>query len=738
MAVVSLRMNNTNYNYKRGVLARLKTLIITHSNKSFHCLTPKRELQHHLSPEMASHYSASPGRIDVSKCKPLDARKLGITSSMISQQSRTVLDLLRKKGFKAYLVGGCVRDLLLNRTPKDFDVITTAKLIEVRKYFRRLARAEVVGRRFPICLVHLKGSVIEVTSFETVARTSKEKQPNLYSPLPSFGNQEDLIRYKNSLRRDFTINSSLFYDPFANKIYDYANGMADLSSLKLETVIPAQVSFEEDPGRILRGFRIAARLGLSLSSETEAAIWTYSSQVRSLDKNKLMIEMNYMLSYGAAEPSLRLLWKFKMLDFLLPLHAVYLDAQANKEDAQASNMLMKLFFHLDNLVACDRPSDCTLWIGLLAFHLALFNNPQDALVVWTLASVLYHEDWENGLKFAKERGETCISFTPEIMRSTVYKSDEEIAKAVAKLASLVMNSVPVLVENDTLARFRSRYPSFPCSGIVFVPRKTGEHVSEVFKVLDNKIKFYRSERKSSKINYNMLGKGHLPETRYVFGKIVLETMNSGIVGDREIFEPEKCHLKAGDIREIRQLQFPDPVDNQLMARKNKRRVLSTPNPEHKQEKIKKQKLVENGRIPDRKMGKGNHELSEKFEFRDTNEEQHKVDPSVAKGLGDKKKKHHSKQHQNDREKTAIASPSSLDQAKHLKIHNRCTSSQCTLPKNHQVIADNCNINANANTTSELDLKKKLHLSTDEAFKEKERQRAPKSKQNQATLSSLFK
>ncbi|XP_061346107.1 uncharacterized protein LOC133291792 [Gastrolobium bilobum] len=731
-------------NNKRGVLARLKTLI---NSQSFHSSLPKGRGQDKVSPEIDPDYLACRGRIDITQWKTLDARKLGITRSMISQPSWFVLNLLRRKGFESYLVGGCVRDLLLNRTPKDFDVITTAKLMEVRKHFRRSARAEVVGRRFPVCLVHIKGSVVEVTSFETVAQTSKGKERSLYFQLPKCSNREDLIRCKNSLHRDFTINS-LFYDPFDNKIYDYANGMADLRSFKLETVIPAQLSFKEDPGRILRGFRIAARLGLSLSKETEAAIWTYSSLVKSLDKNKIMIELNYMLSYGAAEPSLRLLWKFNLLEFLLPVHAAYLDEQTSKEDAQASNMLMKLFFHLDNVVACDRPSDCTLWIGLLAFHLALVNNPQDALVVWALASVLYHGEWEEGVKFAKEREKLCVNFAPEIRRSNVYKSDEEIAKAVAKLASLVMDSLRALVENNSLLQSMSRYPSFPRSGMVFVPRKTGKLVSAIFEALVNDVEFYRSERKSSEINYEMLGRGHLSETGFVFGKIVLETMSSGIVGDGEDFEAEKLHLKTEGTKEIGQLQLSNRVNYQLVARKDKRQVLSKPIPERMQRKIKKHKLAENGCIAEQKMGSANHVVFEKFENKETNEQNQKlvklyqkVDLSMTRETTPKKESSHKKQLINDRKKSASASKSSLDQTMHLKMddHNTCTLSQSEVSTNHQVIANNCNINVDAETTNEPDLKKKkLHLSLHEVFNEKERQQPHKSKQSLPPLSSLFK
>lgn len=230
----------------------------------------------------------------------------------------------------------------------------------------------------------------------------------------------------------------------------------------------------------------------------------------------------------------------------------------------------------------------------------------------------------------------------------------------------------------------------------------------------------------------MLGKGDLSETRYVLGKIVLETMNSGIVGDKA----EKCHLKTEGTKEIDQLQVSDPVNHQLVARKDKRQVLSTPNPEHKQEKVKKQKLVENGSIPERKTGKGNCDLFEKFEYKKNNEEHQTIDLSMTDS-GAKKKNYHRKQMINDRKKTAIASKSSLYQARQMVEHNRCTSTQSTVSKNHQVKADKRNINVDAKT-NESDLKKKLHLSPDEVFKEKERQQPLNSEQIQPTLSSLFK
>ncbi|EYU29621.1 hypothetical protein MIMGU_mgv1a0199721mg, partial [Erythranthe guttata] len=267
----------------------------------------------------------------------IDSRNLGLTRSMVSIPASVVLRNLRAAGFEAYLVGGCIRDLLLNKVPKDFDVITTASLKQVisnvLSHFsvkKKFQRAIIVGKRFPICRVIIKGCLVEVSSFETVAVKSKSKQVDIFE-MPKGCNPRDFARWKNCMSRDFTVNS-LFFDPAVNVIFDYTNAMADLRSLKLSTVIPAQRSFKEDEGsRILRGLRLAARLNLSFSKETEVALYSLSSLVANLSTSRIGLEMNNMLSYGAAEPSLLLLKRFNLLEILLPFHAAYISEQVDNQ-----------------------------------------------------------------------------------------------------------------------------------------------------------------------------------------------------------------------------------------------------------------------------------------------------------------------------------------------------------------------------------------------------------------------
>ncbi|KAJ8567704.1 hypothetical protein K7X08_019912 [Anisodus acutangulus] len=179
-----------------------------------------------------------------------------------------------------------------------------------------------------------------------------------------------------------------------------------------------------DPGfslssaRILRGLRLAARLKLSFSEVIESAMHKLSSSIMRLDKSRLMMEINYMLSYGAAQPSLSLLQRYNMLGMLLPFH--------------------KLFSSLDQLVTCGRPSHDSLWVALLAFHLALITDPQEAFVVLTFASALYHGDW-------KEDSQGSIS-------------DDELVERVTELAVLVQNSIDILTDKDSLQEAMSKFP----------------------------------------------------------------------------------------------------------------------------------------------------------------------------------------------------------------------------------------------------------------------------------------
>lgn len=463
---------------------------------------------------------AEHGYDDTFEWKALNSNKLGLSNSMINEETSTVLKKLRKKGYEAYLVGGCVRDLLLKRTPKDFDIITSADLPEITKKF---PRSKIVGRRFPICHVHIKDFIVEVSSFSTSERKGKNTFRD-FTKKPHGCNDCDYARWKNCMKRDFTING-LMYDPYENVVYDYAGGMEDLKMAKVRTVIPAHVSFAEDRARILRAIRIAARLGFQFSRDTARAIQDCSLSIVRIEKARLMMEMNYMLAFGAAEASLRLLWRFGLLEILLPIQAAYLVSQGFRRRDKSSNMLLALFAKLDNLLAPDRPCNCSLWVALLAFHLALVDEPRDALVVTSFViSVRNGGNLEKAVNKARGIWKRANKFHPEVLDAVENECDESVVDKVLDLALAVKSSLNAMVDEYVVSQAMAKYPQAPFSNLVFITIPTYTKVWSIF----NCVEGYRGDVKLKKndmnINYRFLVEGYLEEIRYVFAKVVIDTL----------------------------------------------------------------------------------------------------------------------------------------------------------------------------------------------------------------------
>ncbi|KAK3148466.1 hypothetical protein QOZ80_3BG0295430 [Eleusine coracana subsp. coracana] len=465
----------------------------------------------------------SPGFVDPSSWRYFDSRAVGINLNAIPKSAWTVLRTLKQKGFDAYLVGGCVRDLLLKRAPKDFDIITSASLQQIKKNIFR--RCMIVGKRFPICQIRMCGSVIEVSSFRTTGYYVKRTERNDCLEELNGYDDADVLRWKNSMKRDFTING-LFFNPMNYKIYDYVNGVRDLRKNKVCTVIPAHVSFTEDPARILRGLRIAARLGFQFSSETSTAIRDLSSSIIDIDKSRLMMEMNYLLSYGAAEPSLRLLREYGLLDMLLPFQGAYLSDQMKDKSSNKDLMLMKLLANLDKLLSADRPCHCSLWLALMAFHSALVNSPQDAQVIRAFAALLYFGTWEGSVEILKEDVGAHVPFVPEILEPSRTNLGS-LMEQTSHLASLVRSSVHTLTQLDLLRQSVARFldpPQF--SGLVFISKNERSRLLKLFDGLDSDLASYDQRKRMYEIDYELLKDGDPSEVRYVLGKVIMDTMSA--------------------------------------------------------------------------------------------------------------------------------------------------------------------------------------------------------------------
>ncbi|CAD6263924.1 unnamed protein product [Miscanthus lutarioriparius] len=458
--------------------------------------------------------------LDGPEWKKVSAKRFGIKESMIPAEAWNVLHRLRSRGYDVYLVGGCVRDLIMKKTPKDFDIITTADLRQVKDTFS--GSAVIVGRRFPICHVHENNSIVEVSSFYTSAKGSIGSQ--IYNSKSQNCSKNDFVRWKNCQGRDFTING-LMFNPYSEKIYDYLGGIEDIKKAKVRTVIPAGTSFQEDCARILRAIRIAARLGFSFPKETAYYVRTLAYSVARLDKGRILMEMNYMLAYGSAEASLRLLWRFGLLEHLLPFQAAYFSSTRFKRKDKGTNMLLVLFSKLDNFLAPNRPCHNSLWISLLAFHEALARKPCDPLVVATFALAFYlGGDMSLAVDIGKSINRQHDTGFRELLEPKVW-TDKHLAGEVRSFAALMKQALTEITDEYHVANAMAKIPQAPSSDLVFIPLQA---YLKVLKFIES-VQYGKKERgyepkRDGMINYHNLSNGTHAEITNLFTLVVFDTL----------------------------------------------------------------------------------------------------------------------------------------------------------------------------------------------------------------------
>ncbi len=220
-----------------------------------------------------------------------------------------VLYRLINAGHVAYLVGGGVRDLLLERRPKDFDIGTSAHPQQVRELFRN---SRLVGRRFRLAHVFFGPQNIEVATFRRRSEVEAGNSDPMIRQDNTFGTPEE-----DALRRDFTVKS-LFYDPQTFQVIDYVGGLADLQARVIRTVSDPEVRMREDPVRMIRAVRFAAKLGFAVEPATRAAIRTHREDLLKSSTPRLIEEI--FRTFCAAPPAkaLILMEELGLLDVVLP------------------------------------------------------------------------------------------------------------------------------------------------------------------------------------------------------------------------------------------------------------------------------------------------------------------------------------------------------------------------------------------------------------------------------------
>jgi poly(A) polymerase len=256
------------------------------------------------------------GETEISSIEqPVAVPTRGIPPAKIDPDALKVIRRLNRFGHTAYLVGGCVRDLLLKLTPKDFDLVTSARPGEIRKLFRN---CRLIGRRFRLAHILFRGKIIETATFRAAAGEQAPDGDLLIRSDNVFGSEQE-----DALRRDFTING-LFYDPIKRILVDYVGGLEDLVARKVRFIGRPDVRTREDPVRILRALKFAGRLGFVIEPATLRSIVRYRSHLEKCAAPRLLEEIFRMLRSGGAAACFRLMWETGVLKIMMPEVARYL------------------------------------------------------------------------------------------------------------------------------------------------------------------------------------------------------------------------------------------------------------------------------------------------------------------------------------------------------------------------------------------------------------------------------
>ncbi|MGI9023989.1 MAG: polynucleotide adenylyltransferase PcnB [Burkholderiaceae bacterium] len=298
----------------------------------------------------------------------------GIDARLVAANAMRVTKTLQENGFKAFVVGGAVRDLLLGVKPKDFDVATDAVPEEIQRLFRR---AHIIGRRFRLVHVMFGADTIEVSTFRANSVVPvADAQPLVVGPPGKrlgtaqhvsdehgrvlrdniFGSQEE-----DAARRDFTVNA-LFYDPETQTVIDYHHGVADIKSRTMRMIGDPEQRYREDPVRMLRAVRFAAKLGFTIDEATREPIARLAPLLENVPSARLFDEMLKLLLSGHALACLKRLRAEGLHHGMLPLLDVVL------EQPMGERFVTLALENTDERIRVGKPTTPSFLFAALLWH----------------------------------------------------------------------------------------------------------------------------------------------------------------------------------------------------------------------------------------------------------------------------------------------------------------------------------------------------------------------------------
>ncbi|WP_109340979.1 polynucleotide adenylyltransferase PcnB [Saliniradius amylolyticus] len=287
-----------------------------------------------------------------------------ISRNDISDNALKVLYRLHNAGYDAYLVGGCVRDLLLGLKPKDFDVVTNATPEEIKKLFRN---CRLIGRRFRLAHIVFGRDVIEVATFrghhepsENTQHLSRQSDEGMLLRDNVFGSIEE-----DAQRRDFTINA-MYYNIADFSVTDFAQGMQSIQQRRIELIGDPETRYREDPVRMLRAVRFAAKLSMDISDEAGRVIPKLASLINSVPPARLFDEVLKLLASGNGVSTYQLLKEYRLFEPLFP----QLQPLIKQPDSKENQFVVKMLENTDErLNSGKRITPAFLYAAMLWYPL---------------------------------------------------------------------------------------------------------------------------------------------------------------------------------------------------------------------------------------------------------------------------------------------------------------------------------------------------------------------------------
>ncbi len=293
---------------------------------------------------------------DTSSAKIISTKTHKINKNLISSAALKTCEGLQKEGFEAFIVGGAVRDLLMNYKPKDFDIATNATPEEVYKIFRR---SRIIGRRFRLVHVLWGNETIEVSTFRGHHQTDGDGQTADSGRILRdniFGSLEE-----DAVRRDFTANA-LYYNPTREEVLDFHNGVADIKANLLRMIGDPVTRYQEDPVRMLRAVRLSAKLGLKIEKNTQAPLQKLADLLQDVPPSRLFDEMLKLFLSGHAVESINALREQHLHHGLLPLLDVVL------EQPLGERFVMLALKNTDDRIRIGKSSNPSFLFATLLWH----------------------------------------------------------------------------------------------------------------------------------------------------------------------------------------------------------------------------------------------------------------------------------------------------------------------------------------------------------------------------------